>query len=89
MIAALANLLDGVRFALDRLAAQHGSESKTLGAMDFLAALVASLTSDEGDAGSRRLHLPAAWAGVGRETLSLRELSPALSDPSRRPSRRI
>ena len=54
--------------------------------MDCLAALVASLTPVDGDAVSRRLNLPAAWARVIRDTIALRELAPALSGPSVRPS---
>ncbi len=72
--------------ALHRLAAQHGSGSQSLGAMDYLAGLVESLTPVDGDAVSRRLNLPAAWARVVRDTIALRELAPALSGTSVRPS---
>jgi len=72
--------------ALDRLDAQHGSESQTLGTMDYLAALAASLTPVDGDAVNRRLNLPAAWARVVRDTIALRELAPALSGPTVKPS---
>ena len=34
----------------------------------------------------RRLNLPAAWARVVRDTIALREMAPALSGPSVRPS---
>lgn len=57
-----------------------------LGAMDYLAALVASLKPGDGDSVKRRLNLPAAWARVVRDTIALRELAPALSGPSVRPS---
>ena len=59
---------------------------KDLCPMDYLAALVVSLAAVDGDAVNRRLNLPAAWARVVRDTIALRELAPALSGPSVRPS---
>jgi len=53
----------------------------SLGPMDYLAALVWSLSTADGDAVSRRLNLTAAWAGVVRDTIALRELEPVLSRP--------
>ncbi len=53
----------------------------SLGPMDYLAALVWSLSAADGDAVSRRLNLPAAWARVVRDTIALRELEPVLSRP--------
>ena len=54
--------------------------------MDYLAALTASLAAADGDAVSRRLNLPTAWARVVRDTIALRETAPALSGPSVSPS---
>lgn len=71
---------------LRSLAALHSLESESLGAMDYLAALVTNLGAADGDAVNRRLNLPAAWARVVRDTIALRELVPALSRPSVRPS---
>ena len=50
-----------------------------LGPMDYLAALVATLTAADGEAVNRRLNLPAAWANIVRDTIALRELAPVLS----------
>lgn len=58
----------------------------SLGPMDYLSALAASLTSADGDAVNRRLNLPAAWARVVRDTIALGGLAEALSGPSVRPS---
>ena len=58
----------------------------TLDPMDCLAALVWSLSAADGDAVSRRLNLPAAWARVVRDTIALRELEPVLSGPRGRVS---
>ena len=84
------------RQALDLLAAQHSPEPASPGPpspgppspgpMDYLAALTASLAAADGDAVSRRLNLPTAWARVVRDTIALREMAPALSGPSVSPS---
>ena len=71
---------------LARLAGANSLEPQSLGAMDYLAALVAPLDAADGDAVNRRLNLPAAWARVVRDTIALSELAPALSGPSVRPS---
>ena len=71
---------------LARLAGENSLELQSLGPTDYLAALVASLAATDGDAVNRRLNLPAAWARVVRDTIALRELAPALSGPSVRPS---
>lgn len=63
-----------------------GPGPPSLGPMDNLAALVASLAAADGDAVIRRLNLPAAWARVVRDTIALRELAQSLSGPSVRPS---
>jgi hypothetical protein len=62
---------------LARLAAL--SNLASFGPTDYLAALVVSLETSEGEAASRRLNLPLAWARVVRDTIALRELTPALS----------
>ena len=57
-----------------------------LGPSDYLAALVASLGTMDGDAVSRRLNLSTAWARLVRDTIALRELAPELSGLSVKPS---
>ena len=71
---------------LARLAGEDNLEPQSLGAMDYLAALVVNLNAADGDAVNRRLNLPAAWARVVHDTIALRELASALSGPSVRPS---
>ena len=62
------------------------SGPQNLGPIDYLAAMVAHLDASAGDAVNRRLNLPVAWARAVHDTIALRELAPALSGPSVRPS---
>ena len=71
---------------LARLTGLNSLESQNLGPMDYLAAMVASMTAADGNGVIRRLNLPVAWARLVRDTIALRELAPALSGRSVRPS---
>ncbi|PKB70770.1 MAG: hypothetical protein BZY87_09640 [SAR202 cluster bacterium Io17-Chloro-G6] len=71
---------------LARLGGGKTLEPENLGAMDYLAAVVSSLSTGDGEGVNHRLNLPAAWSRVVRDTIALRELAPALSGPSVRPS---
>ncbi len=57
-----------------------------LGPIDYLAALVMPLSATDGDEMAFRLNLHTDWARVVRDTIALRELSPAFSGPSVKPS---
>ena len=71
---------------LARLAGESNLTASKLGPMDCLAALVAHMNGADGDSVIQRLHLPAAWARVVRDTIVLREVAKAISGPSVSPS---
>ena len=62
------------------------AETPKLGPVDYLAALVVSLSAADGTSVTSRLNLPAAWARVVRDTIALADLAPAISGSSVRPS---
>jgi tRNA nucleotidyltransferase (CCA-adding enzyme) len=72
--------------ALERLVSQVPASLLAGQSLYYLAALVYHLSRPEAGNLIRRLNMPNSWAVVVRDTIELRHMHPALSDPGRSPS---